>query len=168
MKTTTPKPRAANWCSKLAEARINFLNWRPDLEDTEHEGLTVAENLIHEPEGYKPCHLGSAGSFSTTGGLAASSATVNSLVAKRIGPWSDQLCAWLSNDTIQIGINGVTLTSTTTGYPLSFATAGSNQEITVFDVSEYGGKVTFVVEASQSEGSPSTTSSIRHSGYLDF
>lgn len=151
----------------MAEIRYNFLNWRPDLEDTENQGLTVAQNVVHEPEGYKPIHLASAGSFVTTGGLAASSATVVSLVSKRIGPWSDQLCAWISNNTLNIGINGVTLTSTTTGYPLSFSTTGSPQ-VTVFDVCEYAGKVTFVVEAQQSQSIPATTAVLRHSGYLDF
>lgn len=156
-----------SWCKPLAELRTNFLNWRPDLEDTENQGLTIAQNVIHEPEGYKAVHLASAGTFTTTGGLAASAATVTSLVAKRIGPWSDQLCAWVSSNTLNIGINGVTLTSTTTGYPLSFTTAAAPQ-ITVFDVCEYAGKVVFVVEAQQEQAIPATTAVLRHTGYLDF
>ena len=150
------------------QARLTFLNWRPDAEDVVTDGLTVADNVIHEPEGYKPAHLASAGTFSTTGSLAASVATITSLVSKRVGPWSDQFSAWLSNNTLNVGLNGVTATSVTTGYPLSFSTAGSSQEITVFDVCEQDGSIFFVVEASQQEGSPSTVQTLRHIGYMDY
>lgn len=149
-------------------SRFNFLNWRPDLEDTEHDGLTVAQNVIHDVKGWEPAHLGSAGSFSTTGSLGASVATVTSLVAKGVGPFGAQFCAWLANNQINVGVNGITSPATTTGYPLSFSTAGASQAITVFDVCEYAGKIFFTVEATQTEAIPSTTTIIRHTGYLDY
>ena len=154
----------------MTEARINFINWHPDLEDTENKGLTVAENVVHEPEGYKPIHLASAGAFSTTGGLGASNATVTSLIAKPVGAANDLFCAWMANNTLHVGINGVTATTSATGYPLSFATAGAGggAQITAFDVSEYAGKISFVVEAAQNESIPSTSGTIRHSGVMDF
>ena len=68
----------------MTQVRFDFLNLAPDMEDTENQGLTVAQNVVHDTEGYKPVHLGSAGSFATTGGLAASNATVTSIIAKRM------------------------------------------------------------------------------------
>ena len=60
----------------MSELRLSFVDWQPDLEDEVNQGLTVADNVLHGIDGYKPSHLGSAGSFATTGGLAASNATV--------------------------------------------------------------------------------------------
>ena len=150
----------------VSEFRFNFLNWRPDLEDTEHDGLSVAQNVIHEPEGYKPVGLASAGAFSTT--ISATS-TVLSLVAKPVGSEGDLLCAWITaNGNLNIGLNGVTAGSTTTGYPLAFATAPSNTGIVAFDVCEYAGKIFFVVEAANNTVTPSTTVTLRHIGYMDY
>ncbi len=153
----------------MSEVRLNFLNFAPDLEDEENTGLTVAQNVVHEPEGYKAIHLGSAGSFSTTGGLAASSATVTSLIAKPVGAGDDLFCAWIAGDTVHVGINGVTSASDTTGYPLSFATTGSSQAISAFDVCEYASKIFFVVEATQIVNVPSTTTAVvAHIGLMDY
>ena len=152
----------------MSEVRLNFLNFNPDTEDTENQGLTVAQNVIHETEGYKPVHLGTAGSFATTGGLGASVATVTSIVAKSVGSGSDLFCAWLANDTLHVGINGVTSASVTTGYPVSFATTGSSQEIVSFDVTEYADKIFFVAQAQQSEGVPSAIATRTAVGYMDF
>ena len=158
----------------MSEVRLNFLNFAPDLEDEANPGLTVAQNVIHEPEGYKPLHLASAGSFATTGGLAASTATVTSLVAKPVGSGGDLFCAWIASNTLHVGINGVTAASLSsagggqTGYPLSFATQGSSQSITAFDVTEYAGKIFFVAEAQQGQSTPTTTTSLSHIGHMDY
>lgn len=37
----------------MSEVRLNFLNWRPDQDELNTEGLQVADNVIHETEGYK-------------------------------------------------------------------------------------------------------------------
>lgn len=148
--------------------RFNFLNWRPDLEDVGNEGLTVADNCVHEPEGYKAIHLGSAGSFGTTGGLAASNATVLSVIAKPVGNNDDLFCGWIANSTLHVGINGVTAASTTTGYPLSFATAVASGEITVFDVCEAYNKIFFTVQADGIATTPATTLSLAVMGYMDY
>lgn len=149
-------------------SRFKFLNWRPDLEDTEHDGLTVAQNVIHDVKGWEPAHLGTAGSFATTGSLAASVATVTSLISKAVGPGSDQFSAWIANNQINVGVNGVTSPALTTGYPLSFSTAGSQQVITAFDVTEYAGKIFFTVEATQTEAVPASNPVLRHTGHLDY
>lgn len=148
--------------------RIKFLNWLPDLEDEEHQGLTVADNVVHEPEGYKPIHLISASSFATTGGLAASNATVLSAVAKPVGSGNDLLVAWLANGTLHVGLNGVTAASDTTGYPLTFSTVAASGEITVFDVCEAYDKIFFVVKGTQVHTSPTTTSEKSMIGYMSY
>ncbi len=151
----------------MSSFRIDFLNWRPDAEDTEHDGLSVADNVIHEPEGYKPVSLESAGGFATS--IAGSASTVLSLVAKPVGSENDLLCAWVTaNGNLNVGLNGATAASDTTGYPLSFGTTMSNAEVAAFDVCEYGGRIFFVVEASGLTGSPNTTVTLRHIGYMDY
>ena len=78
------------------------------------------------------------------------------------------LCAWVTNSGgLNIGINGVTGTSTSTGYPLSFATAVGGK-IQAFDVCELAGQVFFVVEATQQTISPATVVSLRHTGYFGY
>ena len=160
----------------MSEIRLNFLNYRPALEDVNHDGLTVANNVVHEPEGYKPVHIRTTASFSTTGGLAASSASITSVFAKPVGTQGDYFCAWLSGSpgTLHFGLNGVTATSagsaggSLTGYPLSFATATAGfDRIYAFDVCEYAGKIFFVAEARFQE-QVGTVASIRHIGYMDF
>lgn len=147
----------------MSDLKVNFLNFRPDLEDTENDGLTVAQNVVHEPEGYKAVYLASTGTLSTTGGLAS----VTSIVTKAIGVGDDTLSAWLSADTLHVGINGVTMTSTSTGFPVSFSTATTfgSPEITFFDTCELNGLVFFSAQASMSKQSPNTVTSIAVTGY---
>jgi len=154
----------------MSEVRLNYLNWNPDSEDENNKGLTVADNVIHDTEGYKPIYLASAGSFSTTGSLAASVGTILSCVAKPVGAsgGADKMVAWISGITLHVGLNGVTATTAATGYPLSFATIGSTPAITAFDVCEYAGKIFFVVEATQGTSAPSTLVSIGFNGYMDY
>lgn len=149
--------------------KTDFLNWRPDADETFNEGLTIADNVIHETEGWKPAHLASAGSFSTS--VAASDATVLSLVAKPVGAQGDQFCAWLADATLvtlHVGINGATASTSATGYPLQFATAVSSPEIYAFDVCELGGKIVWTVEAQAETTTPATTVSIAFAGYMDY
>ena len=152
----------------MSEVRINFLNWNPDSEDENNKGLTVADNVLHDSEGYKPLHLASAGSFATTGSLAASVATVQSLIAKPVGDGTDLFCAWIAGTSINVGLNGVTATSTTTGYPLTFGTIGSSAAITAFDVCESYGKIYFIVSGAQQTSVPSTVNSFSFQGYMDY
>lgn len=141
--------------------RISFLNWRPDADDFGNDGLTVADNVVHDSEGWKLVRLRSANAFSTT--IAAS---VTSVIAKPVGSQNDRLVAWVENfQNIHIGVNGVTGTSPTTGYPISFSTTGS-VAITAFDVAEIEGNAYFTVRVEQSQLSPSSETVISFSGYL--
>lgn len=149
-------------------SRLDFLNWNPDADDNNNEGLTLATNCVHEPEGYKAIHLGSAASFATTGGLSASNATVLSVIAKPVGSGNDLFCAWMANGQLHVGLNGVTSTSTTTGYPLSYSTIAASGEITVFDLCETNGKIFFVVKGEQVHTSPTATSVKSMMGYMSY
>ena len=148
--------------------KVTFLNWRPDAEDVGLDGLTVADNVIHDVEGYRPVHLASAGAFSTT--IAASVATVLSIVAKPVGAQGDYFCAWVAQDTVpelHVGINGETASTSATGFPLTMATAATDAEIWAFDVCEYGGKIIWTVEAKATDAS-ATALSYAFAGYMDF
>lgn len=145
--------------------KVPFLNWRPDAEDVDNNGLTKADNVVHDTEGYRPIHIASSGAFST-----AIAATVLSSVAKPVGSQGDTFAAWIVNataPTLQVGINGSTATTSATGHPLAFATAAVNPEIFAFDVCEYGGKIVWTVEA-QAEDASGTSLSIAYAGYMDF
>lgn len=143
--------------------KFNFLNYRPVLEDEVNPGLNVAQNVVHEVEGYKPIHLRSAGAFVT-----AIPPNADACVAKSVGSQGDIFAAWLLSNELIVGVNGITSTSVTTGYPLSFSTAGTNRHIYSFDVCEAFGRIFFTVEARQSNSAPATTEALVHSGYLDF
>ena len=152
----------------MTEFRFDFQNLAPDLEDTQNQGLTIAQNVIHETEGYKPTHLGSAGSFVTTGGLGASNATVTSVIAKPVGSRSDLFCAWIANDTLHVGLDGVTSTSVTGGFPVSFSTTGTSQEVVAFDVAELADKIFFTVQVQQSQAIPATAATLTTTGHMDY
>jgi len=149
--------------------KVNFLNWRPDVDDVGNDGLTKAENVIHDVEGYRPVHLASSGAFTTTGGLAASNATVLSIVAKPVGSTGDLFCAWVAGSPpkLHVGLNGATATTTATGYPLAMATAATDAEIFAFDVCEYGGNIVWTVEAQGTDAS-ATALSYAFCGYMSY
>ena len=150
------------------ELRVNFLNWRPDQEDVNTDGLTVADNVIHEPEGYKSVHLQTSGGFATTGGLAASSATILSCVAKPVGSQGDLFCAWVAAspanfNTIHVGVNGVTSGSATTAFPPNSAATTRAFAITALDVVEFNDRIHFLVRAD-----PDSGIALSFHGYMDF
>ena len=148
--------------------KVTFLNWRPDRDDVGNDGLTKAENVVHDVEGYRPIHLASSGSFATA--VAASDATVLSIVAKPVGSQGDLFCAWVADQTtptLHVGLNGVTATTSATGYPLAMATAATDAEIYAFDVCEYGGNIVWTVEA-QATDAAATALSYAFCGYMSF
>ena len=153
----------------MSRVRIDFLNWRPDAEDFGNQGLTVADNVVHEPEGYKPIYLKSAGAFATIGDLRSITSVVTKPIGGggEVGSAGDLLSAFLNNSNQQLGIalNGSTLGTSSTGFPVAFSTAGTSAAITFFDVCELDGRVFFVAEAEMQKASPSTVTSIAVSGY---
>ena len=146
--------------------RIQFLDWRPDLDAENNPGLITANNVIHEPEGYKATAIQSSGAFSTTGGLAASLATVHAVQVRPIGSQNENLAAWIANDTLHIGIGGVTATTSSTGFPPSLGTTGSVREIVSFDAAELEGNIFFAAEAQLTTINPDTTVTLRSYGFI--
>ena len=147
----------------MSRVRFDFLNWRPDADDFANDGLTVADNVVHDSEGWKQVPLETAGAFVTTGGLT----TVTALVAKPIGSRDDLLCCWLSDSqNIHVGVNGVTGTSPTTGYPISFSTAVSGGVVTAFDVCEVDEQAVFVARVEGNKSIPATSTAISFAGYI--
>lgn len=140
------------------------------MEDEGNEGLTVADNVIHEPEGYKSIGLQSAGAFSTTGGLAASVYTVGACAARSVGDGSDAFCAWIANDTLHVGLNGVTATTAVTGYPLTFGVGATlrSDYITALDVCESYGKIFFIARGYSTTLLATTSAHKTMTGYMDY
>jgi len=147
----------------MSEVRLNFLNWRPDADEFGNDGLTVAKNVVHDTDGYKPIYVATAYAAATS---TAVSSTVPSLQVRPIGSGTQTLRAWISGDQINVGIDGVTATSAVTGYPISFATASSYRNITFFDVCEAPGYIFFTLGAEQVTVSPSTTVATLFNGLI--
>jgi len=142
----------------MSEVRLNFLNWRPDLEALGNDGLTVAENVLHDAEGFKKITEQTAGAFSTT------TASVTDFKAVAIGTNNQTFCCWLSGGTMFFGIDGVTATGPSTA--TAFATATAGQAISSFAVTEYGDDIFFCAVAEGTTAIPATLVSIGFSGYL--
>ena len=49
----------------MSELKYNFLNWNPDQDDFDNQGMIVADNMIHDTEGFLPVGIQTAGAFST-------------------------------------------------------------------------------------------------------
>ncbi|MEM8714162.1 MAG: hypothetical protein AAGE92_00050 [Cyanobacteria bacterium P01_G01_bin.4] len=147
----------------MSQMRVNFLNWRPDIDDFPNGGLLRAENCVHEPEGYKPIYL--QDSVSQTGNLSS----VASIAVKPVGAQGDLLCAWVTNDSLYVGINGETASPTGTASPPAFTDFGSIVSgtgiITAFDVCELAGLAFFTVEALGTSIVPSQNITLSASGY---
>lgn len=156
--------------------RIDFLNWAPDLEDENHGGLTVADNVVHHGEGYKPIGLQTAGGFATN----ASIGTVTSVQIRNAGSADNQVAAWAqvinaTTAALRIGSPDATAggqfsgstSSTLTGLQLVTASSLPVAWISSFEACELADKifVTAVMEASLAAGGSTSTSL---TGYLTY
>ena len=93
----------------MSEIRLNFLNWRPDADDFGNQGLSIADNVIHETEGYKQIALTTSGAFATLNGLGGR--TLNSVAGLQvIAIGSDRTVASNSYMMAAVGIPTTTRT----------------------------------------------------------
>lgn len=153
--------------------KVNFLNWRPDQDEYQLDGLTKAENVVHDTEGYKPVYLKSAGAFST--GIDAAESVLSVVARQGIWPTTAFTAYIEDNDqttpTLRFGYfynTGQAMyeaTWGTTGYPSAhaFATSGaSGWAVVAFDVAYLGEKSLHVAVAEQilSTGSTQTVSAL--------
>lgn len=72
----------------MAKIRVDWLNWRPDLEDTEFDGLTVADNVVHDAKGYKQVRFVTDSAVSTISSagniLFASGTTISAMQVRQL------------------------------------------------------------------------------------
>ena len=146
----------------MSEIRLNFLNWRPDQEASQHDGLTVAENVIHDAEGYKQVLFATAGAVSTaismsTTTSAVLSAQVRQAGSKRDASTDNKVHCLIINSTavgraeIWVG-SGTDLTTlfaqaTLTASAGTVSPVASAAAITAFEVCELEGNVFITAEA---------------------
>ncbi len=70
----------------LSKLRKDFLNWKPDSEAFSNEGLTVADNVLHDTAGYKAIKAQSGGAFQLTEFYVGQTlASVRSMQIRAIG-----------------------------------------------------------------------------------
>ena len=136
----------------MSQVKYNFLNWAPDLEDHEHNGLAIAENVLHDSNGYYPIKIQTAGAFSTgTPAGAGFGIAYSDIKVKPFGNAGELTFAAIQYDTattntFRIGVVGTGFTA------VNFATLASVGAcwIKSFDVCELGQRV---VISAQAEGS---------------
>jgi hypothetical protein len=137
----------------MSQIKYNFLNWRPDLEKHEHDGLVLAQNVLHDSNGYYPIKIQTTTAFATQQPLGAGFGAYGDLKVKPFGNAGELACAGIQYDTattnsFSIGVvgNGGGFTSVTMATLSSVGAA----RIKSFDVSDVG---QWVVIAAQAEGS---------------
>ena len=144
----------------MNQLKVNFLNWRPDQDEYQLEGLTKAQNVVHDTEGYKPVYLQTTSSFNTA--IPANVSCVS--VVARQGVWAPTaFTAYIeeadqTTPTLRFGYFDSTTFGMyeglwdTTGYPTAnaFATAGGDQEVIAFDHCNMNDKVFLVAVGEQS------------------
>jgi hypothetical protein len=72
----------------MSFVKFDFLNWRPDLEDYRNEGLVSAQNILHQPEGYKQITALTTTSMGTIASVAFDK-TATSIQMRQVGPNKD-------------------------------------------------------------------------------
>jgi hypothetical protein len=165
------------------QVRTNFLNWRPDREALGNDGLTVAENVIHDSDGYKPLHKQSAGAFATTSaftatfGLAVKSVYLKPLsksdrhgVAALValpGPMVALALGVTEENVFGIaGTNSATLLVQSQVNSSTLLSAGACRLLS-FSIAELEGAAVFVAQA-EADLAGGTVQSLNASGIVDY
>ena len=149
----------------MTEVRRDFLNWRPDRDEFDSEGLQVADNVLHDVEGYKQTRYATDGAASTLNGT--SGVTITSFQARQVGSLRDSssdnkigLSATVSG--LKIQSYGASVPQTT----VSFATAAtSGVAIRAFQVTELGDNA-FVAAEVRGVAASGTEVSANFTGYI--
>ena len=132
----------------MTEVKFNFLNWRPDAEDYENDGLITADNLLHDTEGY--LQILSNTTTSMTNFAAGSGGTINSVLCRPQGSLRiatstglvyaaaeivdfnsntlRALCGPVTNNALETG-TGTTIATATSGVVTSFQLCELNDRI---------------------------------------
>jgi hypothetical protein len=138
----------------MSFVKYDFLNWRPDLEDERHDGLTTADNFLHDIEGYKQLLKQTAGAFSTTSPMNAGADNILSLKAKPFGLSGDLALADVLDDSanivLRIGVQGQNAFTTTNIATSNGLQTGGSAVIKSFSICEFGQSVVMAAQAQAS------------------
>ena len=154
--------------------RFNFLNWRPDLEETEFEGLTIANGVYHDIEGWKPVTVATIGAISTitsTNNLFAPGVTISAMQIRQVGNLNDgsednKVAAYIRDAVspqFAVDFFNTTTPASTTGANL-MTTAYA---VTAFQKTELNGTV-FVCAQAEGEAASGTAVSLNITGYASI
>lgn len=169
----------------MSQIRVNFLNWRPDLDATSHDGLAGASNVLHSEDGYKPIHVQTAAAFATTTAFTGMPSSVLSVQLRPLGTSGRYLVGALipsaGNTTVSLAV-GVTdtdfvsatvLASGFTGTTATSATVNlvggtvPEAEFVAFSVAELEGSA-FVVAKANVTLEAGTETSLNVSGTVSY
>lgn len=163
------------------EERLQFLNWRPDLEDVGNAGLSVADNVYHQPEGYKElnAYTDAATGTVTSGGTLLSAYAVQSVQLTNddtsTQPAGQYLTATLTFATATAGSlarlrliesNSGSDLSTTLTQSATLTGFGTQMAITSFSTFQYDDKIFVVAQAEVEVGAVATA--INATGYITY
>ncbi len=135
--------------------KLDFLNFQPDQDDWNNQGLIEADNVIHTPEGYISYKSIPGASFVADTNLG----TTPSLVIRPVGTGEQVAIAYLHDATaagagftIQFSIglmdsNYSTLGSYTTYTSSTITSAYTGNNVAAFDVCELGDVLFFTAQA---------------------
>lgn len=140
----------------MPRVRFNFLNWRPDQDEFNTEGLQVADNLLHDTEGYKQFDFVTTGAFATNTSIG----TCPSIVVRPVGTNNQYVAAYLDNRQVagagatydlNIGLlNGYSLSGNYTSVTSATSSAdltGTAFRVSAFEVTELQDRIFVTAEA---------------------
>lgn len=128
----------------MSQLRRDFLNWRPDADAFGNDGLTVADNVLHDSEGYKPLCRQTDMAFVTMNYYAQLPlASVRSMQVRAIGDRKNQVAAIVQDKATTAAIAELSVGARYDSGPfttLSTATllSASNVRVKSFSLAELG------------------------------
>ena len=94
----------------MSQVRLNFLNWRPDSIDLGNEGLSIANNVLHDTEGYKPLVKQTAAAFTASTFFSGSTlASVRSIQIRQVQLNSNRIAAMAKDRATTAAIADLTI-----------------------------------------------------------
>lgn len=158
----------------MSQIRVNFLNWRPDLEPSEHEGLVSASNAYHSPSGYKSVQANTAGAGATLNGLdGITMLSSRALQVMPMGPGRTVGAPNFISGYIREATGGsfnLSLTENAGGDSLASTlnATGTSMALTAFDVCALGNQVFVCAQMDLAQTGSSIVGARALSGTLDI
>lgn len=152
--------------------RLDFLDWRPDLETYDNQGLQQADNVLHDVDGYKPVRSLTTGSMATA--IAGGGGTVKSVQVRPQGSLREATSTSLvygiaeveGSGTLRAAAGPVVNNALEMGTKGAVATATSGV-VTGFQMCELNEDL-FVTLQVAGEAQSGTAISLNQTGYADI